>query len=43
MFERDKEDLRELGMPLETGVNHPSTRSPATGSGSRPMSCPSSS
>jgi proteasome accessory factor B len=23
MFERDKEDLRELGVPLETGVNHP--------------------
>ena len=23
MFERDKEDLRELGIPLETGVNHP--------------------
>ena len=22
MFERDKEDLRELGVPLETGVNH---------------------
>ena len=23
MFERDKEDIRELGVPLETGVNHP--------------------
>ena len=23
MFERDKEDLRELGVPLETGLNHP--------------------
>src|SRR5262249_53726324 len=23
MFERDKEDLRDLGVPLETGVNHP--------------------
>jgi len=23
MFERDKEDLRELGIPLETGFNHP--------------------
>jgi proteasome accessory factor B len=23
MFERDKEDLRELGVPLETGYNHP--------------------
>jgi proteasome accessory factor B len=23
MFERDKEDLRELGVPLETGFNHP--------------------
>src|SRR5215469_16229447 len=23
MFERDKEDLRELGVPLETGMNHP--------------------
>ena len=23
MFERDKEDLRELGVPLETGINHP--------------------
>ncbi|HEY1001624.1 MAG TPA: WYL domain-containing protein, partial [Streptosporangiaceae bacterium] len=22
MFERDKEDLRDLGVPLETGVNH---------------------
>jgi proteasome accessory factor B len=22
-FERDKEDLRDLGVPLETGVNHP--------------------
>jgi hypothetical protein len=22
MFERDKEDLRELGVPLETGLNH---------------------
>ncbi len=40
MFERDKEDLRDLGMPLETGVNHRSTRIPATGSGSRPTSCP---
>ena len=23
MFERDKEDLRDLGVPLETGLNHP--------------------
>jgi proteasome accessory factor B len=23
MFERDKEDLRDLGVPLETGFNHP--------------------
>src|ERR1700745_1512075 len=23
MFERDKEDLRDLGVPLESGVNHP--------------------
>jgi proteasome accessory factor B len=23
MFERDKEDLRDLGVPLETGTNHP--------------------
>ena len=23
MFERDKEELRELGIPLETGVNNP--------------------
>ncbi len=23
MFERDKEDLRDLGVPLETGYNHP--------------------
>jgi proteasome accessory factor B len=23
MFERDKDDLRELGVPLETGLNHP--------------------
>jgi proteasome accessory factor B len=23
MFERDKEDIRELGIPLETGFNHP--------------------
>jgi proteasome accessory factor B len=23
MFERDKEDLRDLGVPLETGINHP--------------------
>ena len=23
MFERDKEDIRDLGVPLETGVNHP--------------------
>ena len=23
MFERDKEELRDLGIPLETGVNHP--------------------
>jgi len=23
MFERDKEDLRELGVPLEIGLNHP--------------------
>jgi len=23
MFERDKEDIRELGVPLETGLNHP--------------------
>jgi proteasome accessory factor B len=23
MFERDKEDLRDLGVPLETGMNHP--------------------
>jgi proteasome accessory factor B len=28
MFERDKEDLRELGMPLETGVNHPFDEDP---------------
>ena len=41
MFERDKEDLRDLGVPLETGVNHPFDDDPATGSGSRPTSCPS--
>src|ERR1700734_4383633 len=23
MFERDKEDIRDLGIPLETGLNHP--------------------
>jgi proteasome accessory factor B len=28
MFERDKEDLRELGVPLETGVNHPFDEDP---------------
>ena len=28
MFERDKEDLRELGVPLETGVNHPFDEEP---------------
>ena len=32
MFERDKEDLRELGVPLETGLNHPLTTIRATGS-----------
>jgi proteasome accessory factor B len=28
MFERDKEDLRDLGVPLETGVNHPFDEDP---------------
>jgi proteasome accessory factor B len=28
MFERDKEDLRELGVPLETGLNHPFDEDP---------------
>jgi proteasome accessory factor B len=28
MFERDKEDLRDLGVPLETGVNHPFDEEP---------------
>jgi proteasome accessory factor B len=28
MFERDKEDLRELGVPLETGINHPFDEDP---------------
>src|SRR6201984_2108648 len=31
MFERDKEDLRDLGVPLETGVNHPFDDDPAYG------------
>jgi proteasome accessory factor B len=28
MFERDKEDLRDLGVPLETGLNHPFDEDP---------------
>jgi proteasome accessory factor B len=28
MFERDKDDLRELGVPLETGLNHPFDEDP---------------
>jgi proteasome accessory factor B len=28
MFERDKDELRELGIPLETGPNHPFDEEP---------------
>src|SRR5271156_7043343 len=30
MFERDKEDLRDLGVPLETGLNHPFDEDPGS-------------
>ena len=43
MFERDKEELRELGIPLETGGATRSTTSSATGSAARTTSCPRSS
>ena len=44
MFERDKEELRDLGIPLETGINQPGRRRAwATGSARRPTSCPRSS
>ena len=43
MFERDKEDLRDLGVPLETGVNHPFDDDPGPGrpTGSEPRAQPS--
>ena len=43
MFERDKDELRELGIPIEVGTSTPSstTRS-ATGSSATPSSCPRS-
>ena len=42
MFERDKEELRELGIPLEVGTNASTTRSWATGSRGRPTCFPTS-
>src|SRR3974377_874552 len=30
MFERDKEDLRDLGVPLENGLNHPFDEDPGS-------------
>ena len=43
MFERDKDELRELGIPLETGIELGRwTRRPATASRGRPTSCPRS-
>ena len=43
MFERDKNELRDLGIPLETGGCRRSTRSRATGSTATPTRCPPSS
>ena len=44
MFERDKEELRELGVPLETGTERrvPTTTSRATASPAATTSCPRS-
>ena len=39
MFERDKNELRELGVPLETGPRGSSTTTPATGSTARRTPC----
>ena len=43
MFERDKNELRDLGIPLETGRVSSSTRSRATGSTATRTRCPPSS
>ena len=40
MFERDKNELRDLGIPLETGRVSRRFRPRATGSSGTPMRCP---
>ena len=43
MFERDKEELRSLGVPIEVGsIDASSTTSPATGSAPTSSRCPRS-
>ena len=43
MFERDKNELRDLGIPLETGRVSRSIRPRATASTATPTRCPPSS